>query len=173
VNAAAGSAPLVVVLGVSGSGKTTVGTLIAEQLGVPFVDADSLHPPSNVAKMAAGIPLTDDDRWPWLAEVGETMAGADAAGTGMVMACSALKRVYRDAIRAAAPGLRFVHLHGHRDVLEVRTASRSGHFMPPSLLDSQLDTLEMLHDDEPGIEVDIAPPIEAVVADAVERIRSL
>ena len=104
-------APRVVVMGVSGCGKSTVGELLAQQLGVPFVDGDGLHPAANVAKMSAGIPLTDEDRWPWLEAVGAAIA---AEPGGAVMACSALRRVYRDVIRRAAPGTVFVHLHGSR-----------------------------------------------------------
>ena len=150
--------PVLVVMGVSGSGKSTVGAALALELGVPFVDADGLHPAANVAKMAAGIPLTDDDRWPWLKLVGETLAGAD--DTGMVVACSALKRVYREAIVAEAPSVRFVFLNASRELLEARVANRPGHFMPASLLDSQLATLEPLAADEPGITV--APDLRSV-----------
>ncbi len=145
--------PLIVVMGVSGSGKTTIGQLLAARLGVPFEDADSLHSAANVAKMAAGHPLTDADRRPWLASVGRAMAAA--AGTGMVMACSALKRAYRDAIRADAPAARFVELDGSRALLESRVAHREGHFMPASLLDSQLATLEPLASDEPGMRIEL------------------
>lgn len=140
------------VMGVSGAGKSTVGIAIAEKLGVNFTDADALHPASNVAKMAAGTPLTDADRWPWLDLVGRALA--DAGDTGLVVACSALKRSYRDAIRAAAPSARFVHLVVPRTVLGDRVASRPGHFMPASLVDSQLETLEPLEADEPGVLVD-------------------
>jgi len=141
-----------VVMGVSGAGKSTVGIAIAEKLGVNFTDADALHPASNVAKMAAGTPLTDADRWPWLDLVGRALA--DAGDAGLVVACSALKRSYRDAIRAAAPSARFVHLVVPRTVLGDRVASRPGHFMPASLVDSQLETLEPLEADEPGVLVD-------------------
>ena len=140
------------VMGVSGAGKSTVGIAIAEKLGVNFTDADALHPASNVAKMAAGTPLTDADRWPWLDLVGRALA--DAGDAGLVVACSALKRSYRDAIRAAAPSARFVHLVVPRTVLGDRVASRPGHFMPASLVDSQLETLEPLEADEPGVLVD-------------------
>ena len=122
-------------MGVSGSGKSSVGIAIAEKLGVNFTDADVLHPASNVAKMAAGTPLTDADRWPWLDLVGRALA--DAGDAGLVVACSALKRSYRDAIRAAAPSARFVHLVVPRTVLGDRVASRPGHFMPASLVDSE------------------------------------
>jgi len=164
-------APLVVVLGVSGSGKTTVGTLVAEELEVPFVDADDLHPASNVAKMAAGIPLDDDDRWPWLARVGEELSTARRTGSGLVIACSALKRSYRDRIRSLAPQTVFVHLDGERDVIAQRMAARCDHFMPASLLDSQLATLERLSTGESGLVVDIARPVAQVVGDVARRIR--
>jgi carbohydrate kinase (thermoresistant glucokinase family) len=146
-------APLLVVMGVSGSGKSTVGAALAAALDVPFQDADPLHPASNVAKMAAGIALTDDDRMPWLALVGAELSAARESG--LVMACSALKRVYREAILAAAPTARFVYLEGSRELIESRLENRHGHFMPTSLLGSQLATLEALQSDEPGITVEL------------------
>ena len=155
----------IVVMGVSGCGKTTIGDLVARELGVRFLDGDSLHPVENVSKMAAGTPLTDEDRWPWLATVGAELAAAGPAG--LVLACSALKRSYRDAIRAQAPETVFLHLHGSRDVLGGRIEGRSGHFMPAALLDSQLATLEPLEADEAGTVVDIAAPVEKVVAAAL------
>jgi carbohydrate kinase, thermoresistant glucokinase family len=162
-------APQVVVMGVSGSGKSTIGVLVAEALGVVFVDGDSLHPRSNVVKMAAGIPLTDEDRWPWLQRVGTEIAAAELSG--IVVACSALKRVYRDVIRTEAHHAIFLHLDGTKEVLARRMEGRTDHFMPVSLLDSQLSTLERLQPDEHGIVVDIAAPVEQVVADAVAGIR--
>ncbi|MET1042495.1 MAG: gluconokinase [Microbacteriaceae bacterium] len=159
-------------MGVSGAGKSTIGALLARELDVPFLDADSLHPIENVEKMASGTPLTDDDRWPWLAKVGHELALAGEAGTGLVMACSALKRGYRDAILVEAPETAFVHLHGSREVLASRTEGRSGHFMPTSLLDSQLATLEELQPDEPGIVVDITPPVAEIIATAGAAIRN-
>ncbi|MGO4238544.1 gluconokinase, GntK/IdnK-type [Pseudarthrobacter sp. YAF2] len=158
----------IVVMGVSGCGKTTIGDLVARELGVPFLDGDSLHPVENVAKMAAGTPLTDEDRWPWLATVGSRLA--NAADGGLVLACSALRRTYRDAIRAQAPDTVFLHLDGSREVLKVRTEGRTGHFMPPALLDSQLATLEPLQEDERGVVVDIAAPVADVVAAALKGI---
>lgn len=160
--------PLVVVMGVSGSGKSAVGASLAERLGVRFLDADTLHPPANVDRMARGIPLTDHDRMPWLATVGTRLADAAAAGEGLVMACSALRRDYRDLLRSHAPDTVFIHLDGPREVLESRLRSRAGHFMPVGLLDSQLDTLEPLDQDEAGATVSVEPPLESVI-DAAEQ----
>ncbi|PFG33198.1 gluconate kinase (SKI family) [Sanguibacter antarcticus] len=161
---------MVVVMGVSGSGKSTIGALVANALGVPFVDADGLHPIANIEKMAAGTPLTDEDRWPWLAVVGQVLA--DASG-GVVVACSALRRVYRDAIVAEAPGTVFVHLDGTKAVLTARLEGRSDHFMPPELLDSQLSTLEALDPDERGIVIDIDADVPSIIADAITRVPPL
>lgn len=161
----------IIVMGVSGCGKTTIGDLVARELGVPFLDGDSLHPVENVAKMAAGTPLTDDDRWPWLATVGAELA--KAGDGGLVLACSALRRSYRDAIREQAPDTVFLHLHGTREVLKARTEGRTGHFMPPALLDSQLATLEALHPDEAGFVVDIAAPVDEVVASALANVAAV
>ena len=153
--------PLLVVMGVSGAGKSVIGSLLAERLGVQFADADDMHPASNVRAMAAGRPLTDDDRWPWLDAVGDALARASTSG--LVMACSALKRSYRDAIRAKAPDARFVHLDGTPELLRARIGARTGHFMPAALLDSQLAALEPLAPDEPGMTVSIdQTPIEVV-----------
>jgi gluconokinase len=156
--------PRVVVMGVSGCGKSTVGALLAAELGVPFVEGDALHPPRNVALMAAGTPLTDDDRRDWLLALADVLAQAERAGQGVVLACSALKRSYRELLRANAHGLRFVWLHGSAALLEQRLQQRSGHYMPVSLLQSQLDTLEPPGLDEDPITVDIALPPPEIVA---------
>ena len=155
-------------MGVSGSGKSTVGELLATRLGLGFQDADDLQPPTNVDKMTAGVPLTDEDRGPWLVLVGAAMAAA--RGTGLVMACSALKRRYRDTIRDVAPEAVFVQLTGSHALLADRLVERKGHFMPPTLLDSQLATVEGLGDGERGVVVDIIPTAEDVVATIVERL---
>jgi len=156
----------VVVMGVSGSGKTTVGELLATDIDGTYVDGDALHPPVNIEKMSAGIPLDDDDREPWLRQIGAELGEAAAAGRTLVIGCSALKRSYRDLIRAAAPDARFVHLHGTEELLRERMQVRPGHFMPASLLDSQLATLEDLGDDEAGRVFDIADSPEQLAADA-------
>ena len=161
--------PLVVVMGVSGAGKSAVGIALAQLLEVRFVDADALHPPANVAKMAAGTPLTDADRWPWLDLVGEALV--DASETGLVVACSALKRAYRDRIRAAAPAALFVHLTVPRPALDDRVANRPGHFMPASLLDSQLETLEPLGPDEAGCTLDSEGGVEPTARRALLEIQ--
>lgn len=150
----------VVVIGVSGSGKSTIGAALARRLGVPFEDADHLHPPANIAKMAAGEPLTDDDRYPWLDSVGQWLATHHEG----VMSCSALKRAYRDRLRRHNPSAYFLHLRGRPELIALRLAARPGHFMPATLLQSQLDTLEPLGADEPGVTVDIDDrDVDAVV----------
>ena len=151
--------PPIVVMGVSGSGKSTVGAALAQRLRVPYGDADDFHPEANVAKMTAGHALDDEDRWPWLAAIGEWLAAHDAG----VITCSALKRSYRDLLREHRPDVLFVHLHGDREVITRRQATRPGHFMPASLLDSQFETLEPLEGDELGFVVDIDRSVDEVV----------
>ena len=153
--------PLIVAMGVSGSGKSTVGAALAQRLRVPFADADDFHPPANIAKMTAGEALDDDDRHPWLESIGEWLSAH--AETGGVMSCSALKRRYRDQLRQHAPATEFLHLHGSREVIARRQASRPGHFMPASLLDSQFAILEGLAPDEHGQVVDVDQSIDAIV----------
>ena len=155
----------IVVMGVSAVGKTVIGRGIATRLGLPFVDADTLHPHENVAKMAAGTPLDDDDRWPWLDAVGATAADSP---DGIVVACSALRRVYRDRIREHSPRAVFVQLTGSPQLLAQRAAERTDHFMPPSLLASQLALLEDLDDDEAGVCVDVSPIPDAIIATALK-----
>ena len=154
-------------MGVSGCGKTTVGGLLAVELDGSFVDGDALHPATNIEKMSAGIPLDDDDRKPWLREIGVSLGEAAAAGRTLVIGCSALKRSYRDLIRTAAPDARFVHLHGTEELLRERMQVRPGHFMPASLLNSQLVTLEELGVDEAGRVFDIASSPQQLATDAV------
>jgi gluconokinase len=151
----------VVVMGVSGSGKSTVGAAVAQRLRVPFADADDFHPAANIAKMTAGHPLDDDDRRPWLDAIGRWLG--ERCTTGGVMSCSALKRSYRDQLRAHCAELDFLHLAGTAEVIGRRQASRPGHFMPASLLASQFATLEPLDDDEHGIVLDVDQSIDAIV----------
>lgn len=160
-----GSAP-VVVMGVSGSGKSTVGAALARRMRVPFLDADTLHPAANVAKMAAGHPLDDDDRYPWLDTVGEWLA---AHRDGGVASCSALKKTYRDRLRAHCPGVEFVHLSGSAELIAGRLTARTDHFMPAALLRSQLDTLEALGPDEAGTTVDAGRGVDAIVDAVLQR----
>ena len=152
---------LIVVMGVSGSGKSTVGAALAQRLGVPFADADDFHPPANIAKMKAGIPLDDDDRYPWLEAIGRWLA--DHCREGGVMSCSALKRKYRDQLRRHCPQTEFVHLSGSPEVIAARQASRPGHFMPASLMASQFATLEPLEHDERGVTLDVSHEIDSIV----------
>lgn len=147
-------------MGVSGSGKSTVGSALAQRLRVPFVDADSLHPPANVAKMTAGQPLNDDDRRPWLDRVGEWLADHRDGG---VASCSALKRGYRDLLRAHSPRVVFLYLSGSPGMIRARLAARPDHFMPAALLRSQFDTLEPLGADESGVTVDIDHDVDTIV----------
>ena len=140
-------------MGVSGSGKSTVGAVLAQRLRVPFIDADTLHPPANVAKMAGGQPLDDDDRYPWLEQVGRWLADHRAGG---VVACSALKRNYRDQLRAHCPRVEFLHLSGSNELIGRRLAARTGHFMPAALLQSQFDALEPLDADERSVVIDLS-----------------
>ena len=170
-DAAAAAAPAIVTMGVCGSGKTVVGERLAAWLGVGFRDADEFHPRSNVEKMSAGIALTDEDRWPWLDAIAAAIRAAprDAA---VVVSCSALRRIYRDRIRrAAGRPVTFVFLSGARETLAGRMAGRKGHFMPASLLDSQLRLLEPPSPDEAAIEISVEQPVEAVVAAIIDRLR--
>lgn len=163
------AARAVIVMGVSGCGKSSVGAALARRLGLPFIEGDVLHPESNVAKMAAGTPLTDEDRWPWLTVIGERMADALARGEGIVVSCSALKKIYREHLRAATGDrLAFVYLEGSRDLLGRRMGARTGHFMPLALLDSQLATLEVPTGEPAVVTVSIDQPVEGIVADALK-----
>src|SRR5262245_52478193 len=157
-------------MGVSGSGKSTVRQRMVERLGWPFAEGDEFHSAANVAKMAAGQPLTDDDRWPWLRAIAAWIGEREAAGENAVVTCSALKRRYRDLLRDGHPSVHFAHLDAGRGVLQRRMALRRGHYMPPSLLDSQLDTLEPLEDDEPGIVVAGNSPPDRIVDEVVSAL---
>ncbi|WP_244971423.1 gluconokinase [Paramicrobacterium chengjingii] len=168
VEAPAPPPPLIVVMGVSGCGKSTIGAALADKLGIDFIDGDRLHPQTNVQKMSHGIALNDSDRLPWLADIGRTLR--DYRDSGLVLACSALKRIYRDAIRWEVPNVIFVHATGDADLIAQRQSSRHGHFMPASLLESQLSTLQALSPDEIGFEVDIRDAVTAIVAQIFEQL---
>ncbi|MER6780926.1 MULTISPECIES: gluconokinase [unclassified Streptomyces] len=167
-----GTQRVMVVMGVAGTGKTTVGRLLAEALGLPYVEGDAFHPAANVAKMSAGIPLDDADRRPWLDAIGAWI-GARPAGQGAVVASSALKRAYRDRLRGFAPDAVFVHLTGERSLIERRMAARTDHFMPTALLDSQFATLEPLQQDELGVVVDVSGSPEEITERALAALSAL
>lgn len=157
-------------MGVSGSGKSTVGSALVQRLRVPFVDADTLHPPSNIAKMRGGEPLTDDDRYPWLEKVGQWLTGHRGGG---VVSCSALKRKYRDQLRAHCASVEFLYLSGSPQLIGGRMVDRPGHFMPAALLQSQFDALEPLGVGEAGVTADISHGVENVVDDFLAGLAAL
>lgn len=163
-----------IVMGVSGSGKTSIGEGIAARLGVYFIEGDALHPAANVEKMSKGIPLTDEDRWPWLEKIGGEIAASLAKGEGIAVSCSALKRVYRERLRAAAGGhLYFIYLDGSKELLTKRMGERKGHFMPASLLESQLQTLEIPTGEPHVVTVDIDDTIEGIVEASIKGLAAI
>lgn len=164
------SAGIYVVMGVSGAGKSLIGADLARELGVPFADGDDYHSAENVERMSAGIPLTDEDRTGWLRELATRIAEARKAGTGLVVACSALKRTYRDILREAAPNLQLVFLEGRRTLIAKRLASRQGHYMPASLLDSQFAALEEPSPDEYAWVCDASLPPNEILSDLLSRV---
>lgn len=161
--------PLVVVMGVTGVGKSTLGQLLAARLGLAFADADDFHPAANVAKMSAGTPLADEDRWPWLDAIAAHLVAH--RGRGAVVTCSALKRAYRDRLRTAVPELRLVFLYGEPELVAARQAARQGHFMPPSLVASQFATLEAPALEEAAIALDVGQPPEVLAVAVIAALR--
>jgi len=161
----------IVVMGVSGSGKTSAARELTRQLGWEYIEGDDLHPEANVAKMAAGHPLEDEDRWPWLRRIADVIGEHEAAGTSLVLTCSALKRSYRDLLRDGHPSVWFAHMQVSQQVLADRLAQRKGHYMPPSLLDSQLATLQPLAEDEPGDVIAGDAPLDRSVAELLGDLR--
>jgi gluconokinase len=163
----------ILVMGVAGSGKTTVAHALARELGHEMIEGDAYHSAADVEKMRAGIPLTDDDRRPWLQTLAEILADRHARGEGTVLACSALRRVYRDVLRSSVPTEEefVVHLDVRATALRDRLAARRGHYMPASLLDSQLAALEPLGPDEPGMTVDASRPVDAIVSVVIAEVR--
>ncbi len=161
---------LVVVMGVSGSGKTTLARGIAQAMGWAFAEGDDFHPEANVAKMHSGIPLTDEDRWPWLALIGEWLTRQEQQGRSAAITCSALRRAYRDVLRRDRPEVRFCHVTAAPQLIQDRVEHRAGHYMPPSLLPSQIATLEPLQEDEPGVVVDGAGDEDVVLATALRAL---
>ncbi|QND49605.1 gluconokinase [Rhizobium lusitanum] len=164
----------IIVMGVSGSGKSSIGEKMAARLGLHYVEGDALHPAVNVEKMSKGIPLTDEDRWPWLDVIGQEIAASLAKGEGIAVSCSALKLVYRERLRAAAGGhLYFIYLDGSKELLTRRMGERKGHFMPSSLLESQLRTLEV-PTGEPGVvTVSIDDTIDGIVEAALKGLAAI
>ena len=162
-----------IVMGVTSCGKTSVGEGLAKELNCPFIEGDKLHPASNIAKMSAGTPLTDDDRWPWLEIIGKAMKTERDAGKGVVASCSALKKVYRQKLaQAAETPITFIFLHGSRELLAARMAYRKGHFMPTSLLNSQLKTIEIPGPEEKALHLDVVLPLDELIARSNEYLMS-
>lgn len=160
-----------IVMGVSGSGKSTIAQALGQCLSWRFEDGDKFHPASNVAKMSAGHPLTDEDRWPWLEAIADEIGRVCNSGGHIIVACSALKRAYRDALRRGRSGVRFVFLNGTQELIASRLAGRKGHFMPPELLASQFKTLEVPESSEGAVIVAIDAPVEAIVADILRQLK--
>ena len=167
----AGAPAVIVVMGVASSGKTSLGERLAERLGWPFRDADSFHPPANVAKMSGGIPLTDEDRKPWLAAIAAWIDELRASDGNGIVTCSALKKAYRDVIVGTRPDVALVYLKGSRELIGQRMATRQHHFMPPALLDSQFATLEEPGADESPLVVQVEASKEAIVEQVVRELR--
>jgi len=162
---------IAVMMGVSGSGKTTIATGVAQRLGWQVLEGDKLHPPANIAKMSAGTPLTDEDRWPWLSAIAAAIDDWRARGVSGVVACSALKRAYRDILIGPRTDVVLVYLQGSHDLIATRMAARHGHFMPPGLLDSQFATLEEPGEAEHPIVASIAPAPDAIAETIVDKLR--
>src|SRR6267143_361478 len=160
---------VLILMGVTGCGKSTVAAILASRLGWPFEEGDALHPQANIEKMAAGHPLTDADRGPWLAKVADWIDERLDAGENGLITCSALKRSYRDLINRRGSGLEFVYLAGSKETIAARLAARHGHFMPPSLLDSQFADLEEPGPDGPAIRIDIGPPAAEIAQEILDR----
>src|SRR5437764_13983717 len=157
-------------MGAAGSGKTTIAEALAGRTGWPFKDGDAFHPPSNVEKMRSGQPLTDEDRWPWLRAIAAEIDRTSEANGHIVIACSALKRAYRDVLIGNRAGVRLIYLKGSRELILERLQARRGHFMPPQLLDSQLATLEEPAHDENAVIVDVAPGVDAIVDEIIRQL---
>lgn len=157
-----------VIMGVCGCGKSEIGQRLASALAIPFSEGDSYHPPANIQKMQSGIPLTDTDRADWLQQLKQQLATARDNHQSLVLSCSALKRAYRDLLREADPALVFVHLHGERELITTRMRMRNDHFMPLSLLDSQLADLQMLQTDETGLRLNIEQPPAALIENIID-----
>ncbi|MGH7022907.1 MAG: gluconokinase [Caulobacteraceae bacterium] len=165
------SAPVLVIMGVAGSGKSTIGKALAARLGWVFLEGDSLHPPANVEKMRAGHPLTDEDRWPWLAAIAEWIEARAEADEAGIVACSALKRRYRDVLTRGRPFVRIVYLEGSPDLVGHRMEGRKDHYFPPSLIASQFEALEPPAPDEDAIVIPMGPPVEVQVERIVQALR--
>ena len=162
---------IAVVMGVSGCGKTTIAAGVARHYGWTLLEGDSFHPPANVAKMSAGHPLTDEDRWPWLRAIAAKAGEIEASAGSAVVACSALKRVYRDILIGDRPGAILIYLRGSRDLIGARMAARKNHFMPPALLDSQFATLEEPGSDEHPLIADVTGSSDSVLADVLRQLK--